>query len=61
MDAYHFFKDFAGPIATIVAAAAAVFVTWTLGKAQYRIAEDRQNSPAAGGFGHRTALKWFIR
>jgi ABC-type Co2+ transport system permease subunit len=31
---YEFFKDFAGPIATVVAAGAASFVAYSLGKAQ---------------------------
>jgi hypothetical protein len=38
---YALFKDFAGPAATIVAAFAAVFVTWRLGRAQYRVAADQ--------------------
>jgi len=38
---YDFFKDFAGPTATAIAASAAVFVTWRLGRAQYGIAREQ--------------------
>ena len=38
---YQILKDFAGPVATIVAAAAAVFVTWRLGLRQANIAESQ--------------------
>jgi hypothetical protein len=36
---YQILKDFAGPVATIIAAATAVFVTWRLGLRQAKIAE----------------------
>lgn len=32
-------RAFAGPLATVVGAGAAVYVTWSIGKAQVRIAE----------------------
>lgn len=35
---YHVLKDFAGPVATIIAATVAVVVTWCLGRGQLRIA-----------------------
>jgi hypothetical protein len=38
---YALLRDFAGPVATIVAASAAVFVTWRLGRAQHRVAADQ--------------------
>lgn len=38
---YEFLHDFAGAIATIIAATAAVIVTWRLGKSQLRIAEQQ--------------------
>jgi len=38
---YQAFHDFAGPVATIIAAAAAVFVTWRLGRGQLRVAEQQ--------------------
>jgi hypothetical protein len=37
-DALH---DFAGPVATIIAAGAAVFVTWRLGRGQLRVAKQQ--------------------
>jgi hypothetical protein len=36
--AYEFFKDFAGPIATVIAAGAAAFVAYTLGRSQAKSA-----------------------
>jgi hypothetical protein len=36
-----FAKDFAGPVATVVAAATAVFVTWRLGSGQTKIAQQQ--------------------
>lgn len=36
---YQALKDFAGPVATVIAAATAVFVTWRLGRKQRDIAE----------------------
>jgi hypothetical protein len=41
MGLYHFFKDFAGPIATGLAAVAALFVTWRLGKSQLLVAKHQ--------------------
>jgi hypothetical protein len=38
---YHLLKDFAGPVATIIAAMVAVFVTWRLGSGQQSIAEQQ--------------------
>lgn len=38
---YQLLKDFAGPVATIIAAAVAVFVTWRLGRGQQRIAKQQ--------------------
>jgi hypothetical protein len=38
---YDFFKDFAGPIATIIAASAAAFVTYKLGFNQVSIAREQ--------------------
>jgi len=38
---YHVLKDFAGPVATIIAATVAVFVTWRLGRGQRKIAEQQ--------------------
>jgi hypothetical protein len=38
---YQFFKDFAGPIATIIASFAAVWVTVYFGRHQKRIAEEQ--------------------
>jgi hypothetical protein len=38
---YQIFRDFAGPIATIAAAATAVFVTWRLGSRQAEIAQQQ--------------------
>jgi hypothetical protein len=43
MTCYVFFKDFAGPIATICAAAAAVFVTIHFNRKQMQIAETQKN------------------
>jgi hypothetical protein len=43
---YAFFKDFAGPIATIMAAGAAVFVTWRLGKNQVTVGQQQANTAA---------------
>ncbi|MDN3591335.1 hypothetical protein [Methylobacterium adhaesivum] len=45
MTAYEFFKDFAGPIATVTAAGVAVFVTLKLGRRQAAAAE-RQSETA---------------
>jgi len=42
-------KAFAGPIATVLAAAAAVFVTWRLGKEQVRIAQSQAETARAQG------------
>jgi hypothetical protein len=39
---YEIFHDFAGPVATIIGATAAVFVTWRLGSGQLRIAEEQR-------------------
>ena len=39
MDWYHLFKDFAGPVATIIAAGAAAFVAYRLGQNQITVAE----------------------
>jgi hypothetical protein len=38
---YDFFKDFTGPIATLLAAGAAVFVTYRLGKGQLSVARQQ--------------------
>jgi hypothetical protein len=38
---YQIFKDFAGPVATIIASLAAVSVTWHLAQRQTKIAEDQ--------------------
>jgi hypothetical protein len=38
---YQLLKDFAGPVATVIAAGVAVFVTWRLGRGQQRIAEQQ--------------------
>jgi hypothetical protein len=43
VDWFEFSKTFAGPIATVFAAAAAVFFTWRLGKAQVRIAQSQRD------------------
>jgi hypothetical protein len=43
MTSYEFFKDFAGPIATVCAAAAAVFVTIHFNRKQMQIAETQKN------------------
>jgi hypothetical protein len=43
MTTYEFFKDFAGPIATVCAAAAAVFVTIHFNQKQMQIAETQKN------------------
>lgn len=40
---YHVLHDFAAPVATIIAASVAVFVTWQLGRGQLRIAEQQAN------------------
>jgi hypothetical protein len=37
-DAYEIFTDLAGPVATVIAAVAAAFVAFRLGKAQVEIA-----------------------
>jgi hypothetical protein len=41
MTTYDVLKDFAGPVATIIGACAAVFVTWRLGRGQNRIATEQ--------------------
>jgi hypothetical protein len=38
-EAYVFFKDFAGPVATAIAASAAAFVAYRLGRSQIAVAE----------------------
>jgi hypothetical protein len=38
---YQFFKDFAGPFATVVAAGAAAVITWTFASRQVRVAEQQ--------------------
>jgi hypothetical protein len=38
---YDLLKDFAGPVATITAAAVAVFITWRLGRGQLAIAKQQ--------------------
>lgn len=38
---YELLKDFSGPVATGIAAVAAVFVTWRLGRGQLRIAQQQ--------------------
>jgi hypothetical protein len=43
MTSYEFFKDFAGPIATVCAAGAAVFVTIHFNGKQMQIAETQKN------------------
>jgi hypothetical protein len=47
VDWWEFSKSLAGPIATVMAAAAAVRVTWQLGKAQMRIAQSQANTAQA--------------
>jgi hypothetical protein len=41
---YNLLKDFAGPVATIIAAAVAVFVTWRLGSRQAATAQQQANT-----------------
>jgi hypothetical protein len=41
VDCYSVARDFAGPFATVVAAATAVFVTWRLGSRQATIAQQQ--------------------
>jgi hypothetical protein len=41
IDWWEFSKSFAGPIATVLAAGAALLVTWRLGKTQVRIAQSQ--------------------
>jgi hypothetical protein len=43
MPIYDFFKDFAGPLATVVASAAALCVTWRLSSTQSKTAEAQKN------------------
>ncbi|MGA7657441.1 MAG: hypothetical protein WCA96_11750, partial [Methylocella sp.] len=38
---YQLFKDFAGPIATIIASLAAAFVAWQLGRTQADISKSQ--------------------
>jgi hypothetical protein len=45
--AYTVLKDFAGPVATIIAAGAATFITWRLGSRQVAIAASQANTAAA--------------
>lgn len=44
---YEFLKDFAGPIATIIAAGTATFVTYKLGSNQVSIAREQARFPEA--------------
>jgi hypothetical protein len=41
---YHVLKDFAGPVATIIAATVAVFFTWRLGRGQLQIARRQADT-----------------
>jgi hypothetical protein len=41
IEMYEFFKDFAGPVATIIAASAAVFVTWHFAREQAWLAREK--------------------
>jgi hypothetical protein len=41
VDCYSVAKDFAGPVATVIAAATAVLVTWRLGSRQAKIAQQQ--------------------
>ena len=41
VDCYSVAKDFAGPVATVIGASAAVFVTWRLGLRQAEIAQQQ--------------------
>jgi hypothetical protein len=43
MPIYDFFKDFAGPLATVVASAAALCVTWRFSSTQAKNAEVQKN------------------
>lgn len=45
---YDVLKDFAGPVATIIAAAVAVVVTWRLGNGQLNIAKQQANTALEG-------------
>jgi hypothetical protein len=44
---YSVLKDFAGPVATIIAAAVATFITWRLGSRQVAIAASQANTADA--------------
>jgi hypothetical protein len=41
---YHVLKDFAGPVATIIAATVAVFFTWRIGRGQLQIARRQADT-----------------
>jgi hypothetical protein len=47
VDLWEFSKTFAGPIATVLAAGAAVLVTWKLGKARVGIAKSQADTAQA--------------
>jgi hypothetical protein len=44
---YTVLKDFAGPVATVIAAGAATFITWRLGSRQVAIASSQANTADA--------------
>src|SRR3954451_19334371 len=43
---YQVLHDFAGPVATFLAACTAVFITWRIGKNQIRIAQQQADTAA---------------
>lgn len=58
MDWYAIAKDFAGPVATIIASATAATITYKFGKAQQRIAGEQATTAAAQKDIAYDKLKW---
>jgi len=58
MDAYQFFKDFAGPASTTIAAIAAGFITWKFQSAQVETAKRQSETARMAAETARNKLKF---